>query len=322
MNKDELDQLIAKYYDGETSEAEDQLLQQVLSENGMAPEYAPEHAVMAFYASEKAIELSPEFDVGFMSVVERDTSRTRIKTLVWSGAIAAVLAVLAFVIFLFTNEEPTIITINAGPQEKKEIRLPDGSAVFLNYNSAIRYAKDFELREISLTGEAYFDVATDKDHPFRISTAGSVTEVVGTSFNLRSTEGLVELVVVTGSVAFSTFKDNLQERIFLTQGNRAVFDRTKNLVTKYERSDPNSIAWKTGQLTFSDAPMDEVIKVLGRYFNKSITTADTLLVNCHFKAAFNSPQLPEVIDVLEFTMNIKTEMKGDTLRLYGKGCVL
>jgi transmembrane sensor len=322
MNKNELDQLIAKYYDGETSEAEDQLLQQVLSETGTAPEYTPEHAVLAFYASEKTIELSPEFDAGFMSVVERDTHRRRIKTLVWSGAVAAVIGVLAFVIFLFTTEEPTIITMSTGPQEKKDIRLPDGSTVSLNDNSAIRYAEDFMVREISLTGEAYFDVVTDKDHPFRISTAGSVTEVVGTSFNLRSSEGLVELVVVTGSVTFSTFKDNLQERIFLSQGNRAVFDRTKNLVTKYERSDPNSIAWKTGQLTFSDAPMEEVIKVLGRYFNKSITAADSLILNCHFKAAFSHPQLPEVVDVLEFTMNMKTEMKGDTLTLYGKGCVL
>lgn len=321
MKKNDLDKLIEKYYEGETTEVEDQLLERMMMDKNIAPEYAMERDVLTFFAEQRKAELSPEFDSRFMSAITRQSST--IKILIWGASMAAVITMLAAVIYLFSMRDAgAIIKITTGLYEKKDIKLPDGSVVSLNYNSEIRYPENFKVREISLTGEAYFDVAPDKSHPFKIKTSGSVTEVVGTSFNLRSdnTDSVVNLIVVTGSVVFSTYKDQLQERIFLSEGNEIIFNKNKNSVKKYERSDPNSLAWKTGQLTFNDAPMNEVISVLRRYFNKPIVTENGELLNCHFKAGFNHPQLSDVLNVFDFTMNIKSEMKGDTLKLYGKGC--
>jgi transmembrane sensor len=320
MKNDELDQLVVKYYEGEASEAEEQLLERILLDNNYASsEYAAERDVMAFFASQKGSELPPEFDRQFMLAIDQHTLQSKNKTLRWVTGIAAVISMLAMVIYLLVTPKE-MVNISTGSNEKKDIKLPDGSSVSLNRNTAIRYALNFTVREISLTGEAYFEVAPDNDHPFRIITSESVTEVTGTSFNLRSndTESVVELAVVTGSVVFST--TDLKERIFLSGGNHGIFDKKRNVLKKYERTDPNSLAWKTGQLAFNDAPMEEVIEVLRRYFDRPIIAENADLLYCHFNGQFNHPQLSEVLDVFDFTMNIKSEIKNDTLKLYGKGC--
>ena len=322
MEKNEIDQLIKKYYEGDTSESEDLLLEEILT-NDSSEEYFSERNVMTFFARERSTSLSAQFDSRFMEAIGK-TPLQKSKAMRWTLGVAASIAVLAAVGYAFNvyKQSALVKTITTGLNEKKEIQLPDGSKVYLNHKSSICYNEDFEEREITLTGEAYFDVNPDKKHPFKINTAGSVTEVVGTSFNLMSNEvnGVVELSVVEGSVSFSTLKDQLQERVFLLAGNQAVFDRKKNILKKYEISDPNTLAWKTGLLVFDDDRMEEVAHVLGRYFDKQVEVDNKDLLNCHFKARFQQPSVSEVLDLLNFTMNIKSEIKSDTIKLYGKGC--
>jgi transmembrane sensor len=323
MKNDKLNLLLKKYYEGETSESEDQLLEHLLTDEKTSNENIPEQHIMSFFAAERSIQLSSDFDLRFEEAIGQTLQR-RTKVIRWTIGVAASLVLLIGVLHWVhvRDHGPSIKTISTGSAEKKDIQLPDGSTVSLNHNTSIHYNEHFKPREVTLVGEAYFDVMPDKDNPFRINGSGTVTEVVGTSFNLLSNdEGrVVEITVVTGSVTFSTFKDQLLERILLSEGNRAIFDKTKNTVKKYETTDPNSLAWKTGSIVFDDATMQEVTLVLGKYFDKQIVADNNDLLNCHFKARFQKPSLSEVLDLLNFTMNIKSEIRGDTLKLFGKGC--
>ncbi len=323
MKKNEIDQLIKKYHEGNTSEAEDRMLEEILM-NDSSEEHISERKVMAFFTTERSAGLSAQFDSRFMKAIGKSPLRKSKMLMVWTIGIAASIAIFTVVVYLFNGYDRQVQnkTITTGLNERKEIQLPDGSTVFLNHKSAIRYDEDFEERKITLTGEAYFDVKSDKKNPFKINTLGSVTEVVGTSFNLMSNDenGVVELSVVKGSVTFSAYKDQLQERVFLSAGNQAVFDRKKNSMKKYEVSDPNILAWKTGLLVFDDSRIEEVALMLGRYFDHQVIVDNKALLNCHFNARFQKPSLSEVLDLLSFTMNIKSEIKGDTIKLYGNGC--
>jgi ferric-dicitrate binding protein FerR (iron transport regulator) len=323
MENDELNLLLNKYYEGETSESEDQLLEHLLTNKKDANENIPEQHLMSFFANERATQLSSGFDLRFEEAIG-ETSQRKTKVMQWRIGVAASLVLLVVALYWIGvgDQGSSIKTISTGSTEKKDIQLPDGSMVSLNHNTTIHYNEHFKPREVTLAGEAYFNVTPDKNNPFRINSAGTVSEVVGTSFNLLSNDGnkVVELTVVTGSVAFSTFKDQLLERLILSEGNRAIFDKRKNAVKKYETTDPNILAWKTGAIVFDDATMQEVTLVLGKYFDKQIVTDNNGLLNCHFKAKFQQPTLSEVLDLLNFTMNIKSEIKGDTLKLYGKTC--
>jgi transmembrane sensor len=323
MENDKLNLLLKKYYEGETSESEDQLLEHLLTDEKNPNENIPEQHIMSFFAAERSTQLSPAFDLRFEEAIGQ-TSQHRTKVIRWTIGVAVSLVLLVGALYWVRVEDhgPSIKTISTGSAEKKDLQLPDGSMVSLNHNTTIHYNEQFNPREVTLAGEAYFDVLPDKDNPFRINSSGTVTEVIGTSFNILSNneKKVVELTVVTGSVAFSTFKDQLPERIILSEGNRAVFDKNKNAVKKYESTDPNDLAWKTGSIVFDDATMQEVTRVLGKYFDKQIVADNNDLLNCHFKARFQKPSLSEVLDLLNFTMNIKSEIKGDTLKLFGKGC--
>jgi transmembrane sensor len=325
MEKDEINPLLEKYYEGETSESEDQLLEQLLMDEKLKGKSIPERDVMAFFVAERSFQLTSEFDVRFAGAIEK-TRRQKTNVLRWSVGIAASFALLLAVVYAIrlNDASGSRVIISTGPIEKRDIQLPDGSSVSLNYRSSIAYNQNFKTRELTLKGEAYFDVVPDSQRPFRIQTSATVTEVVGTSFNLSSnaTSDIVELTVVTGSVAFSTFKNQLQERIFLSEGTMAIFDQKKNTVKKYDHSNPNKLAWKTGVIVFDDATMQEVIDVVGRYFNTPIRVESPDVLRCHFKGTFRKPSLQEVLDLLNFTMNIKGEMAGDTLTLTGKGCAL
>src|SRR5258705_4020135 len=112
----------------------------------------------------------------------------------WAGASVAAAVILAFLFFRNPVNETLIPlktagnTISTKPGSKSKIELPDGTQVWLNADSKLRYSQDFmgAYREVQLTGEAYFDVAKDKSRPFIIHTGPIDIRVVGTSFNVRA----------------------------------------------------------------------------------------------------------------------------------------
>jgi ferric-dicitrate binding protein FerR (iron transport regulator) len=170
-------------------------------------------------------------------------------------------------------------------------------------------------------GEAFFEIVKDSSHPFIVHTRDTRTEVMGTSFNIR-TNALksTEVIVVTGLVSFSTNIANEKEKVTLSAGTAGTFHSKDKSIERVEKADPNRIAWMTRQLKFNDAPVEEVFRTLEMYFNVKIQTSDSSILSCRFRGSFKDATLSEIFEVMTFSLDLKIAAQGNVYSVSGKGC--
>lgn len=220
-----------------------------------------------------------------------------------SWAIAASFLVLvglsSFFLFstsLFNNRE---YTTNRG--ERAKITLSDGTQIWLNAASTLKYPTEFkgDTREVYLTGEAFFDVAKDKAHPFIIHTDKMDTKVVGTSFNVQAYPDQLkqEVAVLTGKVNVkSTVTD---ENIYVTPGQKVVLNEHNNKLHAYSGVPKSTVSlWRKNILVFEETPLPEVIATLNRNYNVAIKVENKNLNNLKISAYFKALPADQVIDLV------------------------
>lgn len=179
------------------------------------------------------------------------------------GAIAAslFLALTAPAILLWAQAD------YATPQDKMQtIALPDGSTAVLDRASAI--AVDFGQQERRITllrGNAFFTVRHGDQRPFRVSSQGSVTEDIGTSFEVRQDNGGTQVAVSEGMVRFEAERDTAQARLTLQVGDTASLDRDGNIVRGRPANAKAVAAWRNGELLIDHATTQQAIAMIARY---------------------------------------------------------
>jgi ferric-dicitrate binding protein FerR (iron transport regulator) len=167
---------------------------------------------------------------------------------------------------LFEGTSYTELYIPKG--EDARIFFQDGTEVFLNADTRIRYPERFGLlrREVWLDGEAYFNVKENKRRPFEVHSQNTTVEVLGTSFNVNSyrENDKIRVTLDEGSIAFRTQHNGYT----LSPGQLAEYDKiTGQLVVTNLMHPSNLSLWKNNVLYFYDSPLSEVITVLERRFN-------------------------------------------------------
>ncbi len=209
-------------------------------------------------------------------------------------------------------------TENSGDQ----IELPDGSIVYLNKNSKISYSKSFKKsRELTLDGEAFFEVESDSSNAFIISAGKVRVEVMGTSFNVDAykNEDLVKVIVATGKVAVYD-KSNSNEKSELEKGEKVVFSRELRSAKISKNYDVNYISWKTGILSFENASLEEVFNKLSEIYNIDFELKNQDLYRCRISVRFDHSDLDYILNTLSLTLGIQIE-KGHTAYIVtGEGC--
>jgi len=186
-----------------------------------------------------------------LSSIEIETatnSRNSKKWLIFFGVLAA--GLLGF--FLFKNmlvfserynkKQSTLSQVSTKPGSRMtQIQLPDGSVVRLNSSSSLTYDKNFgkNVREVNLTGEAFFDVTKDSSHPFIIHTNVIDIKVLGTAFNVKSypNDALTETSLIRGKVEV-TVKNRAQEKIYLEPNEKLVVANDNSMMNKTSASQP------------------------------------------------------------------------------------
>ena len=167
---------------------------------------------------------------------------------------------------LFEGTTYTEIYVPKG--EDARIFFQDGTEVFLNADTRIRYPERFGLlrREVWLDGEAYFVVKENKRRPFEVHSQNTTVEVLGTSFNVNSyrESEKIRVTLDEGSIAFRTQHNGYT----LSPGQQAEYDKiTGQLVVTNLMHPSNQSLWKHNTLYFYDSPLSEVISVLERRYN-------------------------------------------------------
>ncbi|WP_428228655.1 FecR family protein [Flavobacterium sp.] len=182
--------------------------------------------------------------------------------------------------------------------EHAKITLSDGTQIWLNAGSHLKYPIKFKggTREVYLTGEAFFDVAKDKEHPFIIHTDKMDTKVLGTSFNVQAypDHAMQEVSVLTGRVNVkSTVTD---ENVYVTPGQKVVFKSKNNKLQAFTNIPVNSISlWRKNIIVFEDAPLPEVIATINRNYNVAIQIDNKNLNNLKISAYFKELPVNQVV---------------------------
>jgi len=201
------------------------------------------------------------------------------------------------------NNQVTNSTIYAPMGSRVSFNLPDGTSGMLNSGSHLSYTIPFNKnRQVTLDGEAWFDVNRDEKHPFEISAGTAVVRVLGTSFNLSAypVENYIELVLVKGEVEFNALKGD--KPVIIMPSERLVLEN--GIISKSVTEPAKFRAWTEGKLVFRGDPMTEVARRIERWYNVKIVLANPALEKYSFRATFQDDSLDEVLKFLSMTSPI------------------
>lgn len=198
--------------------------------------------------------------------------------------------------------------IKTQPGIRSSFVLPDGSKVWLNSASTIRFPSVFKgnTRSIELEGEAYFQVAKNKARPFIVKSGALDVTALGTTFNLcaYSEDNEISATLAEGKVKITTHQGE-EKQYILEPDEQLNFEKYTLKVSKSHVNAGNVIAWKDGKLIFDDTPFHEVVQKLGRWFNTDIKLADESIANYRYTATFTNENLSQVMELLTFSAPIE-----------------
>ncbi|MBB5636321.1 ferric-dicitrate binding protein FerR (iron transport regulator) [Pedobacter cryoconitis] len=185
----------------------------------------------------------------------------------------------------------------------KEV-LPDGTQVWLNPNASLSYPSKFgKFREVTMQGEAFFNVTKDHQHPFIITSGNVLTKVWGTSFRIRSIPGenSTKVSVLTGKVSVSipvkastTLKE--PEEVILLPQQEATYQKTVNHLLKTPVSPSSDLKiWNNVNLSFENATIEQVTKILSQHYNLQIQAQGKQLNEYRLTADFTDKNLADIL---------------------------
>lgn len=266
--------------------------------------------------------------------IRKKSSEKSVRTLL---AIAAAITILfAIRSVFFFNNTPDILKTKEEQEQSEKISsllafngkqlicLPDGSTIILNDKSSITYDQnDFnnKTREVTLTGEAYFDIKRNETKPFIVHTGKVQTKVLGTAFNINAydTSKNIEVTVTRGKVQVG----DLKKVYGIITPNQQIVVNKSTLV--YEQNNVNAaiaIEWKSNYLILDDLNMKDAVALISQKYKVQILLSNEKIRNCRITASFlNEEDLDHVLKVV--CSVIETEYHYDqngVITLEGKGC--
>lgn len=213
------------------------------------------------------------------------------------------------------RDQSAMIQLKASKGEKSQAILADGSLVWLNSQTTLKYDA-LHPRQITLDGEAFFEVEKDIDHPFEVITASGMKVIVtGTKFNLRSFAGepFVETTLEEGEVLIEG-SDNKQQAQ-LEAGQQAQYTIRNNSTSVRNVSPELYSLWKNNELRFTDISFGELVPRIERWFGVTITLGNTGKNNDRFTMTIKTESLRELLNMMQLTSKFTYEINGEQVKI-------
>lgn len=194
-------------------------------------------------------------------------------------------------------------TLNVPYGKKFDVVLSDGTHVYLNSGSSLRYPISFirgTSRQVFLTGEAYFDVTEDKNHPFVVHTNAIDIQVLGTKFNVSNypEDDNINTVLVEGIVKLKRIekKSSDLESVKLEPGHKGEWHKNNNKITISNVDTGLYTAWVKGKLVFRNTSFKQIREALQRHYNVKINNRNSQLEEQLFDATFDIETIDQVLE--------------------------
>jgi ferric-dicitrate binding protein FerR (iron transport regulator) len=362
MPQQRIYELIARQLSGEATPAELEELQNYLREHG-EDQYV--HDILSTYWSQHPDLLQEEEETDeeerFQRILQattpepvtiphitEDNSPRVFPLRRWLSYAAAVivLAGSAFFIYRYTTgrqlNAPTIASNNtmsevvARPGSRSKLVLPDGTQVWLNAESRITYHNNFNktLREVTLEGEAFFDVTHNAAKPFIVHTSGINIKVLGTAFNVKSyaSDETIEATLLRGSIEVVKQNDPTAPKVILRPNEKLVFNKKDLLdtagnkapvaatvqpaisITRLPADIPDSViketSWRYNKLDFNGDSFEELAEKMDRWYDVHITINNERLKRRRLKGSFEKETIIQALEALKLSEKFEYEMEG------------
>jgi ferric-dicitrate binding protein FerR (iron transport regulator) len=323
MDQSRLDELIDKYASGEiTTEEWQELMEWYRSAEVGAIEWPSDKPDERDQLQQRML-LRLQNQIQF---VPRKVFRLR----AWHVAASLIIVVSSYWIarqYLGLTRGPSFVTTKNPSGKIQAILLPDGSKVWLNAASSIRYSPAFDKggadrREVWLEGEGFFDVVANPAHSFVVHSGSLTTTVLGTSFDVKSypDESEAAVTVIHGKVGV---RDSVRELDVLTTASQLRVD-TRNGRSTRSMIDTNQVmGWREGKLQFPGQTMEEIAASLGRWYDVRFVFANPAINRCRYYLNFeNTISLQQMLEALKVAtdLDFREDDTNHTVTISGTGC--
>ena len=280
-------------------------------------------------------------EISFLLQVSRKNRRMR--NIAVTASILAIVTVGSLYFFNQKNSSAAapkvfegLAAVTTKNGSRTDIQLPDGSKVWLNSGSTITYDKQFGkvIREVVLSGEAFFDVVRNPDKPFIIHTSSMDIKVLGTQFNVKAyaNDKLSEATLIHGSIEISLKKRSSEK--FLLEPNEKIVVQNESLeiepiglavkqtpsqpifaVQKLNYKDSSIIetSWIDNKLIFQNESFEDIALKMERWFGVAVTFQDLSLKSERFSGSFTSETIEEALEALQITFSFHYIKRANTI---------
>jgi transmembrane sensor len=334
LKKEEAQELLRKYRLGLCTRRESEIIEHWYNSLGRNNNCWAEHGELDKVGAQMLENINKRIDIEekLRQPPTKDSLSKDPKAL-WIGQLMKIAAIL-FILggmgyFLYdqsADTEPEGEVISSVASTPSTIYLSDGSVVWLKGESQLIYPPDFigTTREVTLIGEAFFDVAKDPKKSFIIHTSQFTTSVLGTSFNIKAYENDIsqEVAVVTGKVLVSVKEDNVTTKEVILQPNQKVVflqkDKVEIELKEVTRDDYYALA--KSKLVFKETSLEDIIKVLNLAHNANISLSNDNMKSCLITADLSKENLGISMEILSKAINAEYTIDGNKIVLSGQGC--
>ncbi|MDO4214867.1 MAG: DUF4974 domain-containing protein [Bacteroidales bacterium] len=272
---------------------------------------------------QKALQLME--DIREMESIDTDAAYARFQRAVetrhtfrfkaWALRVAAILVLpllvstlyLGYKYIHFQQEMELFSEVVVSDGVIQSFELPDGSKVYLNSGSSLRYPVRFkeDSREVTLNGEGYFEVQADRQHPFYVHTPQGLSVMVhGTKFNLMAYEDASSIETVLEEGKVTEILPN-RKSVPMEPGECVIYDKLTGKVSKGTVDMDEKLAWREGKLIFRDASIEEIFTRLARHFNVEVNLVNKQKKEYRFHATFRDETLDQILHYLSESANMK-----------------
>lgn len=241
-------------------------------------------------------------------------------------------------------DRPVEISVPLGARSK--IKMPDSTEIWLNAGTSITYNQDYgqKTRTVNLTGEAYFNVARDKHHPFIVKTQSVAVTALGTRFNVKAypDEKTISATLEEGKIDVRVYNERgNSDRILLKPNDKFIYHKQTQMTEKYTESAEDKIiaegrrpvkhkninvlsnvrtelytSWKDSRWIIDRERLNTLAPLLERRFNVKFIFDDEQLKKYNFTGTIENETVDQILNALKLTAPLDYQMRRDTVFLF------
>lgn len=223
-----------------------------------------------------------------------------------TGLVAIVIVIILSTVYISQNNKTEYITVSS-QNNKERIMLPDSSIVWLNENSSIKYPSNFNKKErvVSLIGEAFFNVAQNREAPFIVSTSKIEVEVLGTRFLIKESDFSDEIFTILESGKISLSIDSSPNNIILEPNDMLVYNKNTREIIREKVVAKDYSKWINNRMIFENTPIEEIFSYMEDRDNVKIEIKNEDIKKIPVSIIIDEETLEETMNTLQLIVSFE-----------------